>query len=85
MPSREFLARTIAVASIPLGIDFGTVYSRVAYYDRDREHPVMIPNAEDHLLTPSVVAIEGGQTIVGQVALHQPVEPYCRRSCLSPR
>jgi molecular chaperone DnaK len=50
------------------GIDLGTTYSCIAYVD-DRGRPVVVPNSENALTTPSVVYFESDRNIVvGQVA-----------------
>ena len=52
----------------PVGIDLGTTQSAAAYID---EHGAtqMIRNAEDDVVTPSVVLFEGDQVVVGRDAL----------------
>ena len=44
------------------GIDLGTTYSCIAYVD-DAGKPVVIPNAENELTTPSVVAFQSESTV----------------------
>lgn len=51
----------------PIGIDLGTTYSCMAYID-EAERPVVIKNFEGENTTPSVVAYEDGETVVGKVA-----------------
>lgn len=50
-----------------LGIDLGTTYSAGAYLN-DEGDPEIIENSEGERLTPSVVLIEDGNVIVGDVA-----------------
>jgi molecular chaperone DnaK (HSP70) len=50
------------------GIDLGTTYSCIAYVD-EVGRPVVIPNDENELVTPSVVYFESpGNVIVGRIA-----------------
>jgi molecular chaperone DnaK (HSP70) len=49
------------------GIDLGTTYSGIAYID-EHGKPVIIPNAENQRITPSVVFFDGDNIIVGEVA-----------------
>ncbi len=50
------------------GIDLGTTYSCIAYVD-EHGRPVVVPNSENALTTPSVVYFESASNIVvGQVA-----------------
>ena len=44
------------------GIDLGTTYSCIAYVD-DAGKPVVIPNAENELTTPSVVAFQSESAV----------------------
>jgi len=53
-----------------VGIDLGTTFSAVAYVD-DEGRPRIIPNAEGEPITPSVVLIEDGRIVVGELALNQ--------------
>ena len=51
-----------------IGIDLGTTFSAMAYLDAQGQ-PVTIPNAENELITPSVVQFEpGGDIVVGREA-----------------
>ncbi len=50
-----------------VGIDLGTTYSVIAVLD-ERGRPVVIPNAEGHLTTPSVVCLNQGRPVVGDEA-----------------
>ncbi len=52
---------------IIFGIDLGTTYSCIAYVD-EYGKPVIIPNSDRRLTTPSVVLFEGEQRIVGEEA-----------------
>jgi len=55
-----------------VGIDLGTTYSVVAHLEGGR--PVIIPNAEDNRLTPSVVGfLKDGKRLVGQLARLQAI------------
>ena len=49
------------------GIDLGTTYSSIAYVD-EYGKPVIIPNAENQRITPSVVFFDGSEIVVGDVA-----------------
>ena len=49
------------------GIDLGTTYSSIAYVD-EYGRPVVIPNAENQRVTPSVVFFDGDDIVVGDVA-----------------
>lgn len=49
------------------GIDLGTTYSSVAYIDEFGK-AVIIPNAENERVTPSVVFFDGDSVVVGDVA-----------------
>src|SRR5919198_5467119 len=55
-----------------VGIDLGTTNSVVAVLEGGE--PVVIPNAEGHRTTPSVVAFsKGGEILVGEVAKRQAI------------
>jgi len=55
-----------------VGIDLGTTFSVVAHLEAGR--PVVIPNAEDSRLTPSVVGfLKDGKRLVGQLAKLQAI------------
>jgi molecular chaperone DnaK len=56
--------------NIVVGIDLGTTFSAVAYVD-ENGNPKVIPNADGKTTTPSVVMIENGQIVVGELALNQ--------------
>ncbi len=49
------------------GIDLGTTYSCISYVD-EHGKPVIIPNAENQRVTPSVVFFDEGNVVVGKVA-----------------
>ncbi len=49
------------------GIDLGTTYSSIAYVD-DNNHPVILPNLENQIVTPSVVFFDDENVVVGNVA-----------------
>jgi molecular chaperone DnaK (HSP70) len=49
------------------GIDLGTTYSCLAYMD-EHGKPVVVPNAENERITPSVVFFDGNKVIVGAEA-----------------
>ena len=50
-----------------VGIDLGTTLSKLAYVD-ESGRPVLVPNAEGELLTPSVVAFTKSSVLVGRDA-----------------
>ncbi len=55
-------------AKLVFGIDLGTTYSCIAYVD-EHGRPVVVPNSENALTTPSVVYFESASNIVvGEVA-----------------
>lgn len=49
------------------GIDLGTTYSCIAYVD-ELGKPVVVPNAEGHAITPSVVLFDEDTRVVGEQA-----------------
>lgn len=49
------------------GIDLGTTYSSIAYVD-EYGKPVIVPNAENQRVTPSVVFFDEENVVVGDVA-----------------
>jgi len=53
-----------------VGIDLGTTLSKLAYLD-ESGRPVLVPNAEGELLTPSVVAFTKSSVLVGRDALRE--------------
>lgn len=55
-----------------VGIDLGTTYSCIAYLNEHGE-PVTIPNHDGELSTPSVVMVDGKETIVGTEALRNSI------------
>ncbi|MGH9166628.1 MAG: Hsp70 family protein, partial [Acidimicrobiia bacterium] len=55
-----------------VGIDLGTTNSVVSALEANE--PTVIPNAEGHRITPSVVAFsKGGEVLVGEVAKRQAI------------
>ncbi len=52
---------------LAVGIDLGTTYSVVAYLNATGR-PETVPNTEGDLLTPSLVMIDGAETIIGKEA-----------------
>lgn len=52
-----------------IGIDLGTTYSCVAYWNHDRAE--IIPNSQGNRLTPSVVAFTTTDRLVGEAAVNQ--------------
>ena len=68
--------------AIPIGIDLGTTFSCVAYWDPKKKEHKIIPNTEGDNTTPSIVgftvpknkkAAEGfkSERLVGSAALNQ--------------
>lgn len=53
-----------------VGIDLGTTYSSLAHVTASGQ-PVIVPNAEGELLTPSVVAFTDSSVLVGRDALRE--------------
>ncbi len=66
---------------LPIGIDLGTTNSLCAVFQNGR--PVLVKNADNQVLTPSVVAVlEDGQILVGLAALELRVtQPHRTVSC----
>src|SRR6185436_4600375 len=58
------------MSDLVVGIDLGTTFSSVAYVD-EQGTPLVIPNAEGATSTPSVVLVDNGRIVVGEVALNQ--------------
>src|SRR3989338_8829485 len=54
-----------------IGIDLGTTFSAVAIMEGGQSK--IIPNAEGHNITPSVVALKNGEAIVGDTAKRQAI------------
>lgn len=50
---------------IAVGIDLGTTYSAVAYYNEQSGRVEMLKNGEGEEVTPSVVAVDDGKFIIG--------------------
>ncbi|HQU42405.1 MAG TPA: Hsp70 family protein [Pirellulales bacterium] len=66
---------------LPVGIDLGTTYSVVAYVDATGR-PTSVLNGSGELLTPSAVAFEAGEVIVGKEAVKGSVlEPDAFADC----
>src|ERR1700685_1548287 len=55
-----------------VGIDLGTTYSVIAHLTEGGE-PVVLPNQEGELSTPSVVLFDGDRTVVGTEALRNSI------------
>ncbi len=51
-----------------VGIDLGTTYSAVAYFDKAKGVPVILSNSEGEKTTPSVTHIEKGKVSIGNEA-----------------
>ena len=49
------------------GIDLGTTNSSIAYVD-EYGKPVIVPNAENQRITPSVVFFDEDSIVIGEVA-----------------
>ena len=65
----------------PVGIDLGTTYSVVAYLDASGR-PTTVVNRSGDLLTPSAVAFEDGEVIVGKEAVKSgPIFPDAFADC----
>ncbi|MEI6757441.1 MAG: Hsp70 family protein [Chlorobium sp.] len=56
---------------IILGIDLGTTFSAVAYWDESTGTPVVVPNEFGQLTTPSVIWSDGNVVHVGQQAVEK--------------
>lgn len=61
------------MTTTPIGIDLGTTYSAVGAVDSSGEVQ-LLPNAEGHYLTPSVIFFEGDNIVVGDIAKEARVE-----------
>lgn len=69
------------MSHLPIGIDLGTTYSAVAYVDTDGR-PTTVLNRVGDLITPSAVAFEAGEVIVGKEAVRGSVlEPQAFADC----
>lgn len=55
------------MSTVPIGIDLGTTYSAVAIVSETGEAQ-LLPNREGKYLTPSVILVEEGNIVVGDVA-----------------
>ena len=53
---------------IYVGIDLGTTYSAVAYFNRDTNQVEVLKNSLDKETTPSVIYIEGNKVLIGEEA-----------------
>ena len=51
-----------------VGIDLGTTYSAVSYYDPEKKISVMLPNSINEVTTPSVVYVKNGEVLIGKQA-----------------
>ena len=55
-----------------IGIDLGTTNSAIAVFEASK--PVLIPNSEGHMITPSIVALsDQGEWLVGEPAKRQAI------------
>lgn len=59
---------TLSKRKLAVGIDLGTTYSAISYYDPVKKVPVMLPNSANQVTTPSVVCITNGEILIGQQA-----------------
>ena len=55
----------------PIGIDLGTTFSCVSYYDTNQKKVKIIENAQGATTTPSYVAFTDKERMVGDTALNQ--------------
>lgn len=76
----EFGSQTTETSNRIYGIDLGTTYSCIAYVD-EHGKPVVVPNAEGHLTTPSVVYFENPDNIAVGEAAKQAAVLYHDRVC----
>lgn len=51
-----------------VGIDLGTTYSAVAYFDKKKGEVVVLKNSEGEMTTPSVTCVEDGKVYIGNEA-----------------
>jgi len=58
----------LAKRKLNVGIDLGTTYSAISYYDPVKKVSVMLPNSSNQVTTPSVVYIKNGEILIGQQA-----------------
>ena len=56
---------------LEIGIDFGTTYSTVAYWDMKENKAKIIPNSDGENFTPSVIAFTETEYLFGTAALNQ--------------
>jgi molecular chaperone DnaK (HSP70) len=56
-----------------IGIDLGTTYSCVSYWESNWDRVDLIPNGQGQMITPSVIAFnpENGELLVGAAAKNQ--------------
>ncbi|MFS7994508.1 putative Heat shock protein 70 family [Helianthus anomalus] len=59
------------VKSTPIGIDLGTTYSCVAVWFDQHNRVEILPNEQGNTITPSCVACNDGQVLVGEGAKNQ--------------
>ena len=57
---------------LPVGIDLGTTFSAIAHIDHFGQ-PMVIPNGEGELTTPSVILFEDDRVVVGTAALQNAI------------
>ncbi|KAM0055191.1 putative Heat shock protein 70 family [Helianthus debilis subsp. tardiflorus] len=57
--------------SIPIGIDLGTTYSCVAAWFDQHNRVEILPNEQGNTITPSCVAFNDGELLVGEGAKNQ--------------
>ena len=68
-----------------IGIDLGTTFSAAARLSENGT-AVIIPNREGDRLTPSVVAFQGGKTLVGKAAVEYGLDkPLNTIACIKRR
>ncbi len=86
LPTNQTMSRTVVLGlllvlavviaeqdDIIIGIDLGTTYSCVAWWDAKWNRTEIIPNDQGNMITPSVVAFipETGELLVGAAAKNQ--------------
>jgi L1 cell adhesion molecule like protein len=54
----------------PIGIDLGTTFSCVSYFDTNQKKVKIIENAQGATTTPSYVAFTDKERLVGETALN---------------
>ncbi len=60
-----------------VGIDLGTTYSAVAYFDKKLGEVVVLKNGEDEKITPSVTCVEDGRVYIGNEAKNMMSQGNC--------